>query len=410
MKLLISIIYFFIILIPVHAERKCYDYELTDGSEPVISYGMDTTKNFWIITAPFQNRYRLRVNDTDTELYSDLTIPVFSPNAEDWASFVLEPSGVWNLITETETIYIPGEDIGEIVFSEGGNNMLYSYFYNDREIIVLNDKETTVIGRAGPIYLDFYGTKFAFRAKRANMELLNINGLETELFEKILPIGFWHDGRFMYAANLGSGWEFYLNEEPLDEMYADVTEVAINPLGTSAAALVRGYDNLSYGILFSKEYFEPIISKGYQGASGLTIHPNSPLISFIGIWNHENFVVFSGTEYGGELQTGPPFYTHDGDALIFLSCNIDCSITINGTRYPLQTRLSPGIQLAHAPDTKTIAFTTNANLVVRDLETNVNHSGIMVDETTHPRFNWRANTYEAMGKVYDRVYLLTCTP
>lgn len=391
-------------------QRKCLDYELTGGSEDIVAYGMDSTYNYWIITAPFSNRQRLIVNDIDTKAYRQISYPAFSPDGAEWAAFVQEPSRVWKLITETQTIDLPGERPGVVVFSGDSKTMLYSYFENDVEHIMFRDREIQVLNRRGDIYLSYDGSRYAFTASRAKMILLNINGKETDLFEEIIPIGFWHDGRFFYAGNLGTGWEFYLDKQPIGEMYASISEVAINNIGSNAAALVRGYNNRSYGILFSKDYYSPVISRGYEGASGLSLHPHEALMSFIGVNNFENVVVFSGTEFGGEEETGIPFYSHDGSAMLFVTCRIDCSILINGKKYPLKTRLSPGTILAHAPGTATIAYVTNSNLVLRDLESGNAHSGMMVDELIPPRYNWRDGTYETLGRIYDRLYLLTCKP
>jgi len=47
-------------------------------------------------------------------------------------------------------------------------------------------------------------------------------------------------------------------------------------------------------------------------------------------------------------------------------------------------------------------------MAVREIEFNRLYAGMMVDELIPPRYNWRKQRYESLGKINQKLYLLTC--
>jgi tricorn protease-like protein len=62
------------------------------------------------------------------------------------------------------------------------------------------------------------------------------------------------------------------------------------------------------------------------------------------------------------------------------------------------------------PRSKTIAYATSSNLVVRDLVSGTIYAGKMMDYTTKPIYDWRKKSYISLGVISRRVYLLECRP
>lgn len=408
MNKLLLFLSIFIVSSFVAKSDLCEDFLLWDGSEPIKAYGMDSTFNWWAITEPFNDRYRLVVNGIESETYLDLTTPVFSPGGNRWATFV-NYNGLWDLMTE-DTIYrLNASKPGEVTFSTLNEKIAYSYFEGDLEQVVIGENKYDVFNRTGRLIISPWGNSIAFAAERGSYKVVNINGRESDQYDDIIPAGFWHDGKFVYAVQNGFNWEIMKGEEPMSDDYKSVNELIINYNGTVMGASIVGFDERARAILFSDEYYEPLIGRSYDAVSDVALHPHLPLIAYNAEEAGNFYVVFSNTEYfASRFTRGIPMFTHDGSEMYFFGCNIDCFININGKRYDIPTVIDVQSTYVVEPGTKTVAFTTTSSLVVRFLETNMLHSGMMVDACGPPRYNWRDDRYEAIGRISERLYLLTC--
>ncbi len=392
------------------AENYCYDYLLLDGYEDLISVGMDTTFNWWAITKPFTDKKRLTVNGKETDVYNDISSPIFSPDGMRWASFAMD-NGSLTLVTESDAVYLPGISAGELHYSGNSETLLYSFYEGTVENICSPKDTIKITNRAGKIFINYTGTKVAFIGLRGSYYVININGRESQQFDEILPIGFWYDDSFLYAARLGEGWEIYKNKEPLTEKFAGVSEIAINLEGTVAAVLVSGYDGWGYGLMFSDEYNQPLQGRAYKKVSGLTLHPRATLFSYRGFDDEEKYsVTLNSVEYVAGRITGQSQFTYDGSELYFFASNeINSFINVNGKRTNTRYFAGADAVIPRAPRSDTYAVTNGTNLIMRFIEQNKDHAGTMVDWTSEPRYNWRDNVYEALGVINRKLYLLTCT-
>ena len=88
MKLIVLSLIFIVFGKVFSEAQHCFDYMLFDGSEKLVTFGMDTTDNWWAVTQPFTESYRLIVNGYKTDVYKDIRQLTFSPNAERWACFL----------------------------------------------------------------------------------------------------------------------------------------------------------------------------------------------------------------------------------------------------------------------------------------------------------------------------------
>jgi hypothetical protein len=382
------------------------DEMLLSGYEKLWDAGMDTTSNWWAITCPFTEKFRLTVNGEESDVYDAISRPVFSPDGNRWAAFG-NTNGSITLITESEVIDLQGANqFGEMVYSANSEVLVFSYFEGTNEIIVSRDREIEVRNRVGKLFTNYNGSKVAFMGARGKSVVLNINGKETSMYDDIKPLGFWHTGEFIYAASYGR-WEIYKGEETLGETYNNVMEMEINIMGDVAAFLVGGYDSRGYCILLSDEYYEPLISERYDNVKGLDLHPYLALTAFKGKYMNNWYIVYSSTEYYAGIGCGDPQFSADGNDLTYLyQTNLDSYYSCNGVKgyFPYGSDILDPI--AHATDSETYAYSNGEMLIMR-YSTNRKFVGSnFVDRTTQARYNRFEKRYECLGIIRDRLYML----
>ncbi|MDX9790056.1 MAG: hypothetical protein RBT61_04445 [Candidatus Kapabacteria bacterium] len=387
----------------------CKDYRIYDGAETIYNFGLDTTFNWWAITSPTTDRQRLIVNGEESIVYNSVLPPVFSYDGLQWAAFA-DDQGVTTLLTRDSAVFLFASEPGEILYSSITNQLVYSYIQGSIETLVLPNRKVDMTNKIGPVKVNQNASGYAYTVKRGSMVSVNINGKETTTYDRVNPVGFNIENKFVYAAYIGNGWQIYENEDPVSEIYPDLYEHAINREGTVYAFTVRSFNGRHQTVTISSEYYEPLISKQYEMVNNLTLHPYLPLVGYSSIFQTVRYVGMNSAEYFAGIQPGKPMFSWDGDEMFFVSCDLDCFVNINGRRYNTKIRLDPSLPIALAPGTKTIAYTTNASLMVYFLETGVLHSGMMADYVGEVRYNRFDNRYEAIGVISNRLYLMTCTP
>jgi hypothetical protein len=430
------------------SQNLCKDYRIFDGYEPVLKCGMDTTQNWWIITEPVRDRYRLIINGkeiclsslvlntylkneyssyvinsmvyegyTNSEIILDTKIiePIFSSNGMRWAVFASDNYNL-SIITNDTVINLSTGVPGELIFSGNSQNIVYSYRKGETsnkvetEYIHYNKNTIEVLNRESQLFTDYYGYNVAFVVKRGNSFVMNINGKEFDYFEAVSPIGFWSDGSFLYAAKSGNGWDIYKNNKSISQIFKDIVEFKINLEGTVAALVVKNFANKYQALLISDEYYEPLTGKPYDAISNLALHPNVALYAYNAFEGVRPYVVFNSSEYSGTKYTSKPKFSTSGDEMYFIGCDIDCFLSINGKRYEVSNSIDISQNIAIASGTGTIAYSTSSSLIVKSLINQNINSGMMVDNITQPRYNWRNQKYEALGYINNKIYLLTCRP
>lgn len=407
-KIIYIIIFIFTSAISLKADL-CQDYMILDGSEPLMTYGMDSTDNWWAITKPFTDMYRLVVNGEETDVYDDLTYPRFSPDGMKWGCFGVYNSQ-WYILDERETNEIRADDYGEIVFSGDSKKMIYSYFKGSVEKIIVGERTFSVLNRVSSIFTDFRGNKIAFTGRRGNGLTLNVNGKESTIYEDIIPVGFWHNGEMVYCAKNGGSWQVMIGNKAISSTYQGIKYKQINRFGTVVAIVAKDFSGRDVAVLFADEYNDPIVSRSYEFIDNLALHPSLPLMAYTAAKLHTYVIVYNTTEYNAGQIYGRPFFTADGDEMYFAGCDFDCFINVNGRQFVLDNNISVDLGIVKKSNSETIAYSTNSNLVLLHLRLGSMHAGMMVDEAIPPRYNWRYDRYEAIGRIYDRLYLLTCTP
>lgn len=412
MKKLLSLLVF--ITIPLLAITNltsradlCRDYILLDGMEKISLMGLDTTNHWWAITQPFENKYRIHIDGEMSEAYDGISSLTFSPDGSRWAYFAQYNARII-LVTNDTSIALPGDEPGEIVFSPNSNMMAYSYKMQGIEMIHAGNRSYEVMNRLGRLYLSPNGERLAFLGRRAGSIVVNMNGQESMPFDTIAVAGYWYDGKLIYAAKSGNNWQVYKGNDAITENYAYIKELNINREGNVAGFLARMHGSGYVGVLISDDYYEPLISKRYDAAENLALHPQLPMYSFNAVSNGVNIVVLNGSEYIGGKISGRPLFSYDGSELFFLGCDTDCFLSINGKRYPMSMDIDTRRNISVKPKSRTLAYATSSSLVVRYLESKELFSGMMVDMTSDTRYNWREDRYEALGIINNKLYLLTC--
>jgi len=402
------IIMFFIISIPLQSQL-CKDYLIFDGSEPVLNYGIDTTGNWWAITQPFGNYKRLIVNGERLEEYNQIFAPIFSNDGWKWATFG-EYQGTWYLITNDDIFELNATGVGNLGFTQNSKHLVYSYFQANIEHIVLPTKTIEVYGKIGSFFVNNDATKFAFKGLRGRSYVLNINGKETPTFDEIIPIGFWHDDSFIFAAKNGNNWQIYKDNKPITQNYSNIRNPLINQKGTVLAFIATTFSNSNIAVTISDEFAEPLESRQYDLVSYLTLHPEYPIVAFFAKNQNNSYIVVNTAEYSTNANTSPPHFTSDGEDVYFLACDFSCFASISGIRYTLSNSINPQTPVAVKSSSKTIAYITSSSLIMLFLENNRMHSGMMVDKIISPIYNYKTKRYETIGRISNKLYLLTCQP
>jgi hypothetical protein len=388
-------------------EQKCFDFLLLDGAEPILTYGMDTTNNWYAITEPFQNRYRLVVNGEEIEAMLNVTIPIFSQDGKRWASFAEDNSG-WMLFTESDVYTFNATNVGDIAFSENSEVVAYSYFETNLEIIKLGDKQFSDYRKKKGLWLDHSGDKVAYIIQNANQEVLKVNGEQINSFDKVYPVGFWEDGDIIYVGMFGGYFQVYKGKDAISDTYSNIPEIKLNRKGNVLAYIARMMNERYVAKLVSDDYNEAIISERYDNVTNLTLHPTEAIMAYSAVLYNAFTINMNLTEYfSGEYNTIPEF-TWNGEELYFLGCRINCFFSVNGQNTNTQVSLPVDKYYARKPNSDTFAYNTGSSLVVRYLSDGDMRSGMMTNETINPRYNRFEDRYETLGVINNRLYLLTC--
>lgn len=403
------ILFFLLLTKQINSQEICKDFRIYDGEEIVHNFGMDTTFNWWAITTPTTERQRLIVNGEESTIFNSVNPPTFSCDGLAWATFAVD-QGVTTLLQRDTSIFIFAAEPGEILFSSMTHELVYTYVKGDIETAVMPNKKFDMMNKSGQLFINQNATRYAYPMRRGSSFSMMINGNETTIYDRIIPVGFNFENKFVYAGLSGNGWQIYENETTVSDIFPAVYEHAINREGTVYAFTVRSFNGRHQTITYSAEYYEPLISKQYEMVNNLTIHPYLALTGFSAVFQTIRYVGMNTAEYFAGIQPGPPEFSYDGEEMFFMSCDLDCFVNINGRRFNMKIRLDPSVPLALAPQTKTIAYTTTTSLMVYFLETGAIHSGMMADYVSTPRFNRFDNRYEAIGVIGSRLYLLTCSP
>lgn len=379
---------------------------LLDGGEKLVQYGMDSTYHWWAVTSPFSNRYRLIVDGKKSGVYQMLKQLVFSADGSRWACFAADNNS-WSILTNDETFPLPGTSPGELIFTPDSEYLVFSYFNGEVETIVYGDRKMEVMNRTGRIFVSNGARRIAFTGYRQNKMTLNVNGVEGPLFDEIVPFGFWWDGKMLYAAKNGYVWQIYLGDKVISDSYVGFAYPLLNLAGDAAAAVVTHTSGYRSGMLISDEYYEPLVSNPYDAVSDIVLHPYLPMTAFGAQKNFNNIVVLSSAEYFAGENPGRPEFTHDGSELFFAGCAFDCFFSVNGQKFTITENIAPENIYAKKPGSATIAYSAGSNMYVRYLGKKGIEAGMMVDEILSPRYNRWEDRYEALGRISDKLYLLT---
>ncbi len=419
-------IIFVLLLIPTalqHMQSQQFkEREVLSGAEPVVSYGLDSTDNWWAITEAFTERFRLIVNGDETDVFQFMQEPVFSPDGLYWVTFAINENS-WELLSNAGDEFLLYNRVEELQFSQDSRIITFVGFEAEegwlvRYVIKDGDdgypfltllERFPISAKVGKSFISQRGDRMAYIGQRGSGKSVTVNNKEGPLYDEIVPMGFWHDGAFLFAGQLGNSWTIYRDDEAISASFENIPEVAINEYGT-AAAFIGMYEGGGYGILISDQDEDPVYSRRYDNVFNLALHPSEAVYAFKAKRFNAFFAVLGNVQYSAENNSGKLFFTYDGSELIFLDCDIvNCYMNVNGKRFDLSADFSVDKKFAVAPGTETFGFVTGLTLVVRKYKGNEIYAGSLVDEISPPRYNWRQQRYEALGKINQRLYMISCT-
>ncbi len=391
----------------LHAREFCEEKQILDGSEQLVSYGLDSTTNWWAVTMPYDSLYRLWINGQKSETYDRIQSLVFSPDGEHWAAWA-SMRNQWHLLHDGRAESVVCTAPGELHFSYVGGELTYSVFEGSQEIIERRRQKHTVLNRVDRLYTSYGGEHLAWVISQAGSKSFVVDGRQGSQYDDLKLFGFWTDGALVYAALSGSQWRIYRGDEEVAGPFLQVTEPCLNVAGTVGAAIVsQGSDREV--VLFADEYTRPLFSRQYEQLDALVLHPTLPMWAARSQLLASGLVIMTGAEYSaGSVATGEPKFTADGKELFYFGCDSECFISINGKKTPINQVISADGTFAHKSGSSTFAYSTTSSLVFREIERKDLWVSRMCDETSLPRYNWRSDKYEALGRINQRLYLLQC--
>jgi hypothetical protein len=382
---------------------------LLDGTETLVQYGIDTTGSWWAITQPFSSQYRAHINGKESPVYQELKGLAFSLSGAKWAFFGKNNTG-WNIFGSDTSFQLSSTDVGEIIFSAINSKLCYTAFESNQEYLYFNDKKISLYEKFGKVYLNPNGNKYAYISKRGSSYILNINGQESSNYDDILPIGFWHNNQFMYAARNGDNWEIYKDFKSISEMYKGVYEPKINNSGTAAAMILKLNSSYYQTVLYSDEYIEPLYSGQYDNMSDLALHPTEPTTACKAILNNAYYVLLNSTEYSAAEEISKPQFTYDGSEMYFISCNVNCNLSVNGKKYKMANQFDINTEFVKKPGSMTICYPTSSTIILQSIDSGELFGSLLIDRISQTIYNWRSSRYEALAVISNRLYLLGAKP
>lgn len=420
-KLLLSVLLFVLCTTGARAQ-KFTDTELLSGNETLEKYGMDTTDNWWAITQPFSERYRLVVNGTASDVYEQLEPPVFSPDGDSWAAVGIKDSQ-WHILVNGGEIPLLYNFVEEVSFSTDSRILSLVGYRGDEGWIagyeIENDEGTgkvhlkevgtplPLVKKTGRYYTSNNGRRRAYVGERSGGKIVSVEGRESLVFDDIKPVGFWYDGSFLYGALIGGQWRLYRGEEEVIGGFSGFSEPAVNVPGT-IAVFIGSYQTGSVVVLISDEYYDPRVGEKYEKVMNLTLHPTLAMYSYNAVDQAKPYVVYNGTRYAATFTSSPPKFSWSGDNLVYIICEIECSMSIDGRQYPLKTAYDLSRPFAVDPATNTFAYVSSASLAVRKYTSDYISAGMIVDEMSAVRYNRRSRAYEMLGRINQRLYMIRC--
>ena len=384
---------------------------LLDGLDSLVAFNIDTTGHWWAATKPFKDRYRIYIDTFQSDVYEEIYGLNISSDGVQWAFWGIKSGSIFLVRRdEFENVNITSlnaTDVGSIIYSPDGKQFAYSYFQGDNEIINLPFKQISVVNRNNnELFIDNSGKQYAFVGQRGDKYVVNVNGNESTIYEDIKPIGFWHNGNFIYAGFNGSNWEIINGNKIIGTSYWRILDAQINKYGSVMAVLVQLISGRCMSITFSDDYYEPIFGRTYDATWGLALHPTDALIGFGAKEHNKYYILQNRSEYYATENISTPFYSHNGDELIFIGMGeYGPYISVNGSKTDIRIGLYTDDKIAKKPKSTTLAFVNNVSFCLYDYLNNNFKTGNMYDYLCSPIYNSRTNSYETLATIYNRLYL-----
>lgn len=420
-----------------YSSEKCQDFSILNNGEPVVSFGMDTTYNWWAVTQPFTDRYRIIINGNESDSYLRIFTPNFSANGDNYAYFA-ENQSIFSLITHSKgysssnnnsdinniyninnekVVNLITNNFGVIKYSGNSKILAYSYQINNlTEIKIVNSNNPNnvinefknLIGVNKDFVIDYEGYNIAYIAERGGLKNLYMNNIELGYFDDIKIFGFWEDGSLYYASRNGNIWRVNKNKEVIVDNLVFVQDGQVNLFGTYIAFVGTSPNGQQNLYSYYDDLYEPLMSKPFEVISNMVLNPITYLTAFRAKYSLNELVVLSLTTYASSPTATPPQFTFEGSELFYSYCDNNCFFSVNGKNYRLKNNIDVMTKLVKKPYSESFAYVSNIGLFVYDLFTEVIYSGMMVDYIIPPRYNRFEDRYESIGMINNRLYLLTC--
>lgn len=390
------------------SSQRCNDQFVLDGSEPVVSFGIDTTGHWWAITSPFSQLHTLYVDGDKYGPFHGITPPVFSPTNSGWVTrfLVNQQRGI---LTPNGGRIIDCDTVTDTFYSADGN-VIWTVFRRGHEWLARSDIDS--FRMLDPLHwkVSIDGMGFAYVGRRGTGMAAIVNGVEGAVNDEVRLCGYWHDGDPVLITRTGSQWQLSIGSTTLVEGGAVLLNCIVNRFGTVLAAQVSEAGGNMFGLLYDNSMVQPWRTPPLDRITNLVMHPSDALIAYVGEQRSRRLVGFNAALYPGGRENGPLAFTHDGSNLVYVMRDADNNIVIDGKAYRVSVRAGVNESVAMDPLTRRIAYSSTSTMVLVDPEEDSMELARMMDEMGVTIFDWRKRRFVALGLFGGRLTRIECRP
>lgn len=394
------------------AAQRCAEEMLLDGSEPIVRFDADSTGHWWAVTQPFEALQYLWVDGTSYGPYALIDTPVFSPDGTSWACAVAGVDRISRLITNERISPVDGTGISHITFAFSGTEPWFVEHNVQRARITngLRSVEYDATNIVGPIALDPFGTTVWYQCSRGNGAALVRNGVDVLQADEVRIGGVWSDGRIVAALRYGMLWSIVLGSEELATNLTSVQSLLVNQLGTVLCAVTGRQDGQVRAMMYSDEFIEPWFGPALESVTSLVLNPWLPIVAYLGVQRGQRNVYYNTSAYPAGQVCGPLTFSHDGTMLMYMGRDDVEFIAVDGKRHIVNNQVNTTVPLSIDPISGLLAYSTPAQMVVRNPTTDLVRFARLCDTMGKTVFLNVERKFVALGTFGQRLFRITCRP
>ncbi|NQW29420.1 MAG: hypothetical protein HQ472_02770 [Ignavibacteria bacterium] len=400
-----------VLLVATSGQVKSQSFkdELLPIIAPVFkSVGIDSTGHWWAIIKPFETGINIMVDGDLYGPYDAIDPPIFSVDGTSWA-FAAERNRQYRIVTESDSI-VSQSAIQNLAYKFRSNQLFWQEQNGSDKRIVSRSKTYFIQTEVLAKHTDLTGGVVCWTEAAQRGTILYSNGSIVGSADSIQLVGVWYNGEPLYARLNGTRWSVLIGSR---EIYNGLNSVREFQMNTSAdvCAWISDLGNVgTKAFMYKDDFAEPWEGPVLNSVSKLVLSPTDGLVAYMGLFGSQLSVYFNSAAYPAGRETGYPFFTNNGEFMVYSGFDGDQFVAINGKKIRIKSSAPKSRGFAVTPNGEVACWSSQSTIVLADLEFNFIQMGKMCDDVTDAVYHRPSNTFMALGKVSNRLYLLTAIP